>query len=134
MLYEATASYLKADNVTVTYGEWANYTYCEFEDKTVLGIPEILNYGKPYPYSINGVTYNSANSLRADNTYWEYVRVQGNDQYPGLEGVEHTHDTDEDCGRLLPFDQLFGTGDGQGKYAFRGGSVHEGVTVIYNNK
>jgi len=107
----ATASYLTATNCTVTYGEWADYTYCEFA-----------------------------------GTNWPYVRVQGsevghcspysNPRYGvatdanGNKAVDdnHVHNEGEDHNIELPFDQLFG--GGQGVY---GTATHDGVTVKYPN-
>lgn len=98
----ATASYLTCTNCTVTYGDWANYTYCEFE--------------------ANGQgSYNAPDE-------WKFSRVQ---EGYATEGVDpnHTHDTDESHEELLEFDQLFG-----GDKGVKGGKIHDGVTVIYNNK
>ena len=77
----ATASYLTAKNCTVTYGDWANYTYCESE-----------SYGKG--------SYAAADE-------WKFKRVQ---EGYATEGVDpnHTHDTDESHEELFVFDQLFG--------------------------
>lgn len=77
----ATASYLTAKNCTVTYGDWANYTYCEFES--------------------NGQgSYN-------DPDEWKFSRVQEGYATGGVD-PNHTHDTDESHEVLLVFDQLFG--------------------------
>ena len=91
-------------NVTVTYGEWANYHYCESE-----------SYGKP-SYAGEGE--------------WKYNRVESSDY--GTDGIDITqcnHDTDESHNELFVFDQLFG-GD-KGVYGL---PSYDGVTIIYNNK
>lgn len=77
----ATASYLTAKNCTVTYGDWVNYTYCEFEAN-----------GKG--------SYNGPGE-------WKFSRVQEGCQYGGVD-ANHTHDTDESHEELIVFDQLFG--------------------------
>lgn len=77
----ATASYLTATNCTVTYGDWANYTYCESE-----------SYGKG--------SYAAADE-------WKYKRVQAGYATDGVD-PNHTHDTDESHEELFVFDQLFG--------------------------
>ena len=77
----ATASYLTAKNCTVTYGDWVNYTYCEFEKN---GHPSYAGEGD-----------------------WKFSRVQEGYATGGVD-ADHTHDTDEDHEVLLVFDQLFG--------------------------
>ena len=131
-LYVATANYLHCENVTVTYGKWADYTYCEFKDKTIFNSDEYPTYGMPYPYSINGTTYQDKNGYAEGNTYWEYIRVQDGIDIHGIGKVEHTHNEGEDHERSLPFDQLIGTGDTNGTTANRGNPEHPGVTVIRN--
>jgi len=77
----ATASYLTCKNCTVTYGDWANYTYCEFEA-------------------------NGRGSYAAPDE-WKFSRVQEGYATGGVD-ANHTHDTDESHEELLVFDQLFG--------------------------
>ena len=77
----ATASYLTAKNCTVTYGDWANYTYCESE-----------SYGK---------------GSYAGEGEWKFKRVQEGYATDGID-PNHTHDTDESHEELFVFDQLFG--------------------------
>ena len=81
----ATASYLTAKNCTVTYDEWANYTYCEFES-------------------------NGQGSYNAPDE-WKFSRVQEGYAYDGVDS-NHTHDTDESHEELMVFDQLFGGNKG----------------------
>ena len=108
----ATAPQLTAINCTVTYGDWAKYTYCEFE-------------------SAGAGSYHGPGE-------WRFVRVQPGPTYPAYSGVAdangnlvvdntHAHDEDEDHNVMLPFDQLFG-----GDQGICGNPSHEGVTVIYN--
>ncbi len=77
----ATASYLKATNCKVIYGDWINYTYCEFESN---GVPSYADPGE-----------------------WKFSRVQEGYATGGVD-PNHTHDTDEDHDVLIVFDQLFG--------------------------
>ena len=77
----ASASYLTAANCTVTYRDWANYTYCEFEA-------------------------NGKGSYAAEGE-WKFSRVQEGYATGGVD-LNHTHDTDETHEELLVFDQLFG--------------------------
>lgn len=77
----ATASYLTATNCTVTYGDWADYTYCEFVS-------------------------NGQGSYNAPDEY-KHSRVQ---EGYATEGVDpsHTHTDVESHEVLLEFDQIFG--------------------------
>lgn len=77
----ATASYLTCTNCTVTYGDWANYTYCEFE--------------------ANG------KGSYAGEGEWKCSRVQEGYATGGVD-PNHTHDTDEMHEELYVVDQLFG--------------------------
>ena len=94
-------------NVTVTYGDWMNYHYCEFER---LGAPSYASEGQ-----------------------WKFCRVEGSDY--GTDGVDHTmcnHDSDETHYVLIPFDQLFGGGsNGSGREPVYGLRTFNGVTVVY---
>ena len=105
----ATAPHVKCEDVTVTYGDWMNYTYCQ-----------------------------------PSNVYPQYVRVQGgystDPYYSGRHwtaGVDaagnvmcevetHVHAEGQAHDEVIPFDQLFG--GGQGVY---GTATHDGVTVVY---
>lgn len=77
----ATASYLTAKNCTVTYGNWANYTYCEFEA-------------------------NDQGSYNAPDEF-KFSRVQEGYATGGVD-PNHTHTSVESHEELLVFDQLFG--------------------------
>ena len=103
----ATASYLTAKNCTVTYGDWAKYTYCEFA-------------GTSWPY----VRVQAGYSCDAYSNPRYGVATDAN----GNKAVDdtHVHNDGEDHNILLTFDQLFG--GGQGVY---GTATHDGVTVVY---
>ena len=106
----ATADFLTCSNVNVYYGNWVNYTYCQFtnqDDEWCNGYPWVRvqagencsaysnpRYGQPV---IGGVTVNSA---------------------------DHTHADGDECSLLIKFDQLYG--GGQGVY---GQASHGGVTI-----
>ena len=106
----ASCPQLTCENVTVIYGDWANYTYCEFA-------------GTSWPYVIvqAGVSCSAYSNVR----YGHPTDANGN----VVENDNHVHNEGEDHFVLLAFDQLYG--GGQGVY---GQPVHNGVTVVYNNK
>ena len=106
----ATASYLNAKNCTVTYDDWAEYTYCEFA-------------GTSYPYvRVQAGLHNNAYS---NARYGHPTDANGNT----VVDDNHVHNEGEDHFILCEFDQLFG--GGQGVY---GTASHDGVTVVYNHK
>ena len=106
----AAAPQLTCENVTVIYGTWANYTYCEFA-------------GTSWPYV--RVQAGVSNSAYSNPRYGHPTDANGNQ----VVDDSHVHNEGEDHFILCAFDQLYG--GGQGVY---GNPVHEGVTVIYNNK
>lgn len=106
----ATAPQLTCENVTVIYGEWANYTYCEFT-------------GTSWPYV--RVQEGVSNSAYSNPRYGNPKDANGN----VVTDDNHVHNDGEAHHKLCVFDQLYG--GGQGVY---GNPVHEGVTVVYNNK
>ena len=106
----AAAPQLTCENVTVIYGEWANYTYCEFA-------------GKSWPYV--RVQAGISNSAYSNPRYGHPTDANGNT----VVDDNHVHNEGEDHFILCTFDQLYG--GGQGVY---GTPTHEGVTVVYNNK
>ncbi len=106
----AAAPQLTCENVTVIYGEWANYTYCEFA-------------GTSWPYV--RVQAGISNSAYSNPRYGHPKDANGNT----VVDDNHVHNDGEDHHILIVFDQLYG--GGQGVY---GDPTHEGVTVIYNNK
>lgn len=106
----ADAPQLTCENVTVIYGDWANYTYCEFA-------------GQNWPYV--RVQAGVSNSAYSNPRYGHPTDANGNE----VVDDNHVHNEGEDHHILCVFDQLYG--GGQGVY---GTAAHPGVTVIYNNK
>ena len=105
----AAAPQLTCENVTVIYGEWADYTYCEFA-------------GTSWPYV--RVQAGVSNSAYSNPRYGHPTDANGNE----VVDDNHVHNDGEDHHILCVFDQLYG--GGQGVY---GTATHDGVTVIYNN-
>ncbi len=105
----ATASYVTANNCTVTYGDWANYHYCKFSDM-----------GYPWVRVEAGLHTDAYSNPR----YGHPTDANGNE----VTNDTHDHYDGEPHLELLTFDQLFG--GGQGVY---GTAAHDGVTVNYNN-
>lgn len=110
----AIAPNLTCENVTVTYGEWANYTYCEF-----------AGTGYPYVRVQAGTSVDAYSNVR----YGHPTDANGNK----VVDDNHVHNDGEDHNLLIVFDQLYGgpTGD---RYCTYGTATHDGVTVVYNNK
>ena len=106
----AAAPQLTCENVTVIYGDWADYTYCEFA-------------GKSWPYV--RVQAGVSNSAYSNPRYGHPTDANGNE----VVDDNHVHNEGEDHFILCEFDQLYGGGQG-----VCGNPVHDGVTVIYNNK
>ena len=106
----ATAPQLTCENVTVIYGDWANYTYCEFA-------------GTSWPYV--RVQAGVSNSAYSNPRYGHPTDANGKT----VVDDDHVHNEGEDCKILCEFDQLYG--GGQGVY---GTAIHDGVKVIYNNR
>lgn len=106
----ADAPQLVCENVTVIYGEWANYTYCEFA-------------GQNWPYV--RVQAGVSASAYSNPRYGVAVDANGNQVVDG----NHVHHDGEDHNILCAFDQLYG-----GSTGIYGTATHEGVNVIYNNK
>ena len=106
----ADAPQLTCENVTVTYGDWANYHYCEFAGTSW-----------PYVRCEEGIS----NSPYSNPRYGHPTDANGNT----VVDDDHVHNDGEDHMILCVFDQLYG--GGQGVY---GKPTHNGVTVIYNNK
>jgi len=106
----AAAPQLTCENVSVIYGDWANYTYCEFA-------------GQSWPYV--RVQAGVSNSAYSNPRYGNPKDANGN----VVKDDNHVHNEGEDHFVLCVFDQLYG--GGQGVY---GQPCHEGVNVVYNNK
>ena len=106
----ADAPQLTCENVTVIYGEWANYTYCEFA-------------GTSWPYV--RVQAGVSNSAYSNPRYGHPTDANGNT----VVDDNHVHNAGEDHHICITFDQLYG--GGQGVYGTR---THEGVTIDYQNQ
>jgi len=78
--------YVTCENVTVTYGDWVNYHYCEYE---ALGAG---SYNKPGEY--------------------KYARVEAGTGTDGIDLTTCNHNADESHNVLIVFDLLFGGGQG----------------------
>lgn len=107
----AAAPNLTCVNCTVTYGDWANYTYCEFN---------AMNY--PWVRVQEGYSTHAYGNARYDYA----TDANGNN----VVDENHVHNDGEEHDLLIVFDQLYGGAQG-GVY---GTSTHDGVTIIYNNK
>ncbi len=110
----AAAPNLTCENVTVIYGEWANYTYCEF-----------AGTGYPYVRVQAGVSVDAYSNVR----YGHPTDANGNT----VVDDNHVHNDGEKHHYLIVFDQLYG-GSADHRYCQYGVATHPGVTVIYNNK
>ena len=102
------------ENVTVVYGDWANYTYCEF-----------AGTGYPFVRVQAGVSVDGYSNVR----YGHPTDADGNT----VVDDNHTHNDGEAHHELIEFNQLFG-GPADHRYCYYGIAAHPGVTVIYNNK
>lgn len=78
--------YVTCEDVTVTYGDWVNYHYCEFED-------------------LGAGSYNGLGE-------YKYARVEAGTGTDGIDLSACNHDEDESHNVLIVFDQLFGGGQG----------------------
>lgn len=103
----ADAPQLTCENVTVVYGEWSNYHYCEFA-------------GTSWPYV--RVEAGVSNSAYSNPRYGHPTDANGNTVVDG----NHVHNDGEDHNIVCKFDQLYG--GGQGVY---GAQTHEGVKLVY---
>ncbi|MBR2474426.1 MAG: SipW-dependent-type signal peptide-containing protein [Clostridia bacterium] len=110
----AIAPNLTCENVTVTYGDWANYHYCEFSSS-----------GYPFCRVEAGESTGAYGNARVG----EYVDANGNK----VVDDNHVHNDGEKHNELIVFDQLYGGASGD-RYCTYGTATHAGVTVIYNNK
>ena len=109
-----TADNVTCKNVTVIYGDWANYTYCEF-----------AGTGYPYVRVQAGTSVDAYSNVR----YGHPTDANGNI----VVDDNHVHNDGEAHHELIAFDQLFG-GPANHRYCYYGISEFDGVTVIYNNK
>ncbi len=109
-----TADNVTCKNVKVIYGDWANYTYCEF-----------AGTGYPYVRVQAGVSVDAYSNVR----YGHPTDANGNT----VVDDNHVHNDGEAHHELIAFDQLFG-GPADHRYCYYGISEHTGVEVVYNNK
>ena len=98
---EANPVRVTCENVTVVFGDWANYHYCES-----------ASYGTP--------SY-------ADEGEYKFHRVESGEGYGGVDTSACNHNADETHNELIAFDFLFGARDGKGIYGI---SAFDGVTVV----
>ena len=110
----AIAPNLTCENVTVTYGDWANYHYCEFGSS-----------GYPFCRVEAGESTGAYGNARVG----EYLDANGNK----VVDDSHVHNDGEKHNELIVFDQLYGGATGA-RYCTYGTATHDGVTVVYNNK
>ena len=110
----AIAPNVTCKNVTVTYGEWANYHYCQFNSS-----------GYPFCRVEAGESTGAYGNARVG----EYFDANGNK----VVDDNHVHNDGEKHNELIVFDQLYG-GESGDRYCTYGTATHPGVTVVYNNK
>ena len=110
----AIAPNLTCENVTVIYGDWANYHYCQFKN---------MNY--PWVRVEAGTSTGAYSNPRYGNP----TDAGGNK----VVDENHTHNDGEKHNELIVFDQLYGGATGD-RYCTYGTATHAGVNVIYNNK
>ena len=110
----AIAPNLTCENVTVTYGDWANYHYCEFGSSN-------------YPFC--RVEAGESTGAYGNARVGEYSDANGNK----VVDDNHVHNDGEKHNELIVFDQLYG-GESGDRYCTYGTATHDGVTVTYNNK
>ncbi len=109
-----TANNVTCKNVTVIYGDWANYTYCEF-----------AGTGYPYVRVQAGVSVDAYSNVR----YGHPTDANGNT----VVDDNHVHNDGEAHHELIAFDNLFG-GPANARYCYYGIPEFDGVNVVYNNK
>ena len=111
---DAIAPNVTCENVTVTYGAWANYHYCEFGSAN-------------YPFC--RVEAGESTGAYGNARVGEYTDANGNK----VVDDNHVHNSGEKHNELIVFDQLYG-GESGDRYCTYGTATHPGVTVVYNNK
>ena len=105
----ADASHITCVNCTVTYGEWANYTYCQFN---AMGYPWVRVEAGESTHAYGNARYDYAVDANGNNVVDE----------------NHVHNDGEGHNVMLVLNQLFGGFQG-GVY---GTATSEGVTIIDN--
>ena len=106
--HKAAAPFLTCSNVNVYYGDWVNYTYCEFS-----------NHNPRYPWVR---TQAGENCTAFSNPRWGVPNDANNNL---VTDMNHKHQTGDECNVSRPFGQLYG--GGQGVY---GKDTHPGVEII----
>ena len=112
---EATAPFLTTVNCTVSYGDWAKYTYCEFGNEY-------------YPFVRVQAGHNGFNGAYSNARYGlPKIDAEGNLLDPNNHVEAKDHVEGEAHHTLIVFNQLYG--GGQGCY---GGNYHvgKGVTIL----
>lgn len=107
----ASAPTLTCDNVTVKYGNWVNYHYCEFN-----------NYNSSWPWVRVEAGANGNCSAYSNPRYGVPNDIHGNKVTDAH--TQDDHAEGDTCRELLEFNQLYG--GGQGVY---GQPAHAGVDV-----
>ena len=108
----AVAPQLTCENVTVLYGSWADYHYCEFA-------------GTSWPYV--RVEAGVSNSAYSNPRYGHPTDANGN----AVVDDDHVHNDGEDHMILCRFDQLYGGGQGvYGQDSHAGVAVYQSVAEI----
>ena len=107
----ASAPTLTCDNVTVKYGNWVNYHYCEFN-----------NYNSSWPWVRVEAGANGNCSAYSNPRYGVPNDIHGNKVTDAH--TQDDHAEGDTCRELLEFNQLYG--GGQGVY---GQPAHSGVDV-----
>lgn len=107
--HQATASFLTCTNVTVYYGNWVSYHYCEFTNQD-------NSWCNGYPW----VRVEAGENCSAySNPRYGQPVIGGT----AIQDSVHGHSGDDECMVELTFNQLYG--GGQGVY---GSAEHEGVS------
>lgn len=108
--HQATASFLTCTNVTVYYGNWVSYHYCEFTNQD-------NSWCNGYPW----VRVEAGENCSAySNPRYGQPVIGGT----AIQNSDHNHSGDDEHNIELTFNQLYG--GGQGVY---GSAEHEGVEI-----
>ena len=105
--HKAYAPFLKCENVKIYYGDWVDYTYCNFS-----------NHNPRYPWVR---TQAGENCDAFSNPRWG---VPNDINGKLVTDMDHVHQEGDECGLVRQFSQLYG--GGQGVY---GQDKHDGVKV-----
>lgn len=106
----AAASYLNCSNVKVYYDTWVNYSYCQFSNEQ--------NSGRSWPWVRVEAGENC--SAYSNPRYGHPIDIKGTT----VTNDVHYHQPGDACRQSIPFNQLYG--GGQGVY---GAVSHPGVTI-----